>query len=168
MKTKNNIREKVDDQVRRIFMHSSTILLSVLLISLTVNAQDFWEQFSSNSTAGKTALLKAENYSETETSSVTLKAGKFDATAELNISVETFVCETEHEKAIIIEPWMTAESYFSSVAFFTEVETEKALKVEDWMLNNYNFIHLSVSESVEFEKPLEIEDWMTDQHFWGF
>ena len=66
MKTKNSTRETVDDQVRRIVLRSSVILLSAVLISLTVNAQDLWEQFSNNNNAGKMALLKVDNTSETE------------------------------------------------------------------------------------------------------
>ena len=168
MKTKNNTRETVDDQVRRIFLRSSAILLSAVLISMTVNAQDFWEQFSNNNNAGKMALLKAVNTSEKGTPSVALKAGNVDASTELNISFETFVCETEQEKELLLEPWMTAESYFSSATYFTEVEIEEALQLEDWMLNKDYFIHPSVFESVELETPLKIEAWMTDGRLWGF
>lgn len=168
MKTKNNIRETVDDQVRRIVLRSSSILLIAVLISLTVNARDFREQFSNNNNAGKMALLKVDNNSETETPSSDFKAGNADASTELNISFETFVCETEQEKEMLLEPWMTAESYFSTATFFTEVETEEALQLEDWMLSRDYFIQPSVSELVELETPLEIEAWMTDGRLWGF
>lgn len=162
MKTKNNTRETVDDQVRRMVLRGSAFLFSLVLFGQTANALNFQAQFSDNNTDRKMTLLKVNETSKTE-ATVAAKGS-----TELNISFETFVCEPEQEKDLVAEDWMMNESNFNSAAFITKEEAEESLKVEDWMLDNDYFVHSLVSESAELEKPLEIEAWMTNDQLWGF
>ncbi len=154
MKTKNNTRETVNNQVRSFILRGSAILCGSALISLTVNAQSLWAQFSDYNGYG--------TMNETTTSNEVLYASNTTAPAESNSSTAAFALETELEEELVLEDWMTNGSYFTATNNFTEAEAEEALRVEDWMINNSNFGTATVSglEGIETERPLEIEAWM--------
>lgn len=167
MKTKNNTRETVNDQVRRMVLRGSAIIFSLALITLTVNAQDLWKQFSKTGAYEKMALLMADQSSETEKTDAVFEAIDAEISIKLNHSSAAFSFETEQEDEMQLESWMIDESNFNATVDFNTIETEEALNVEDWMINNPNFSNEFAKESVELEKPLQIEAWMTMQDYFS-
>lgn len=157
MKTKNNTRETVNNQVRSFILRGSAILCGLALISLTVNAQSLWAQFSDYNGYG--------TMNETTTSNEVLYASNTTAPAESNSSTAAFALETELEEELELENWMTNSSYFTTANNFTEAETEEALRVESWMINSVYFGY--TSEAVEMERPLEIEPWMIEGEYFN-
>jgi hypothetical protein len=164
MKTRNNTQETVKSQVRKMVLRGVAVIFSLVLISLTVKAQDFWDQFLSNSTSGKTAIMRVEQTSDNEKANTTFIANSAELSTQANNSGETFLCETEVEKELEVESWMIDGTYFSEAAAITE-ETEEALTVEDWIISNINFNTQVTSIEVDAEPAIEIEGWMTNEDF---
>lgn len=167
MKTKNNAQKTIDDQVRKMILRGSAVILCLALITLTLNAQDFWKQFSKTGTYEKMAQLMVEQTSETEKADAVFEAIDAEISIKLNHSSAAFACETEREEEAQLESWMIDESNFISTNDFNTIETEEALKVEDWMINNFNFENQLVSGTVDFEMPMKIEAWMTTPEYFG-
>ena len=166
MKTKNNTRETIDNQVHRMVLRGSAVILSLALISLTVNAQDLWKQFSNTRAYEKMAMLTVGQSSEIKEADVLFEIIDAEVSIKLKHSSTIFALETEQEVEMQLEAWMTNESNFISTINFNSIETEEALRVEDWMINNPYFENQLNSESVDIEKPMEIESWMTmDDYF---
>lgn len=157
MKTKNNTRETVNNQVKSFILRGSAILCGLALISLTVNAQSLWAQFSNYNGYGK--------MTETTTSNEVLYASNTTTPAESNSSTVAFALETEMEEELELENWMTNGSYFTATNNFTEAEAEEALRVESWMINSAYFGY--ASGAVEIERPLEIELWMIEGEYFN-
>ena len=167
MKTQNNTQETVNEQVKRMILRGSAVIVGLALISLAVNAQDLWNQFSNNSSYGKTALLMNNQNSETKTTDAVFAAIDAEIEIQLNHSAATFAFETEQENALQLEAWMTDEALFTSNLDFNAVETEEELTIENWMTDAKKFRNAMISASVEVEKPLEIEPWMAVEEYFN-
>ncbi|MDP2889021.1 MAG: hypothetical protein Q8P34_08660 [Bacteroidota bacterium] len=167
MKTQNNTQETVNEQVKRMILRGSTVIVGLALISLAVNAQDLWNQLSNNNYYGKTALMMNNQASETKKTDAVFEAIDAEIAIQLNHSTATFAFEAEQEKSLQLEEWMTDDALFSTHVDFTAIETEEELTVEDWMTDTKNFSIAIIYESVEVEKPLEIEPWMTVEEYFN-
>lgn len=167
MKTQNNTQKTVNEQVKRMILRGSTVIVGLALISLAVNAQDLWNQFSNNSSYGKTALMMNNQASETKKTDAVFEAIDAEIAIQLIHSEATVVFEAEQENALQLEAWMTDEALFTSHVDFTAIETEEELTVADWMTDAKNFSIAMISESSEIEKPLEIEPWMTIEEYFN-
>lgn len=167
MKTQNNTQETVNEQVKRMILRGSAVIVGLALISLAVNAQDLWNQFSNNSSYGKTALMMNNQDSETKTTDAVFAAIDAEIAIQLNHSTATFDFKTEQENALQLEAWMTDEALFTSSLDFNAVDTEAELTIENWMTDAKNFSNAMISESVEIEKPLEIEPWMAVEEYFN-
>lgn len=167
MKTKNNSRETVDDQIKRRIIFGSAVIFSLVLINLPVDARIFRKHFSNRGTNVKLEWLAANQSSETAKTTAAFERNAAVISEPFRTAAETFVCEPEQDKEIRLEAWMTDESNFNSAVDFDTAETDKALSVEDWMISNPIFSNLLVDdESVESDKPLKIESWMlADKNF---
>ena len=138
MKTKNNVQQAI--------LKSIAVVFSLVVISITVNAQDFWKRVYENNGFKEVAMVMTEVNTET--------------TSETN-DTETFSAflEVESEEALEVENWMTNENTFTTANFYA-VEAESPLNVETWMTND-NYFHNSTFQFIEAsDDELEIEDWM--------
>lgn len=160
MKTKNNSRETVDDQLRRSILRGSVLIFSMVLISLPIDARNFRTQFSNTGTDWKMKLLSVNQSIETTITYATFEQNAAGISKRFGNTSETFVSVPEQDEEIRIEAWMTNESYFNSAVYFDTAEADKALNLEDWMISNPLFNNLLADESAESDKPLEIEPWM--------
>lgn len=165
MKTKNNVQQTI--------LKSMAVVFSVALISLTVNAQDFWQSIYENN--GFKDIAMAMVNIKTETSVESTNADLFSYyTEETEESLEienwmmdeysfgTFVTmETENESPLELEGWMTNDSYFNNASEMFIEETENELEIEDWMLNENLF-----NAAREVESALELENWMLSENIW--
>lgn len=143
MKTKNN--------VQRAILRSGAVVVSFILISFTVSAQDFWKRLLTNSSFNEIAIAMVETSAKTETTALP---------AENN--TETFIFQNETEPALQLEDWMMNSNYFNNATFNAEEATESPMELENWMLDENYF---SSTQSVE--QALELEDWMTSDKFWN-
>lgn len=141
MKTKNN--------VQKTGLRFAAVVVSFILLSYTVNAQDFWKRFLENSSFGHIAMVMAA----TETTSPDASLNDSDAV------VEHF--EAEAENRLELEGWMLNEFNFIRPALNFEEASDDALRVEPWMLNQELF-----QTATETELPLELEDWMVSGTVW--
>lgn len=143
MKTKNNIQKAI--------LKSLAVVTSLVLISITVNAQDYWK-----------SLLENYNFNESELAMVDNSTVVIPAETDANVFVS--LLEQETEEALELESWMTDESYFT-IGFSIEEEIENPLDLEDWMTNEALFNANSMYLEVETEGALQLEEWMTDESY---
>lgn len=149
MKTKNNIQKTA--------IKLSVVIVSFVLISLTVNAQDLHEDFLTNNSFKVLAFAKVENP----------KANKTIASDKnLSISKYSDFLEESIEENLEVETWMINENLFAVTIDF-EVEAENQLELENWMLDDTLFNNTSLLIN-EFEEKLTIENWMLDYKLWNF
>ncbi len=142
MKTKNNVQKAI--------LRSAAVIVSFVLISYTVSAQEFWKKLLTNSSFNEIAIAMVDNSGKT----------KSNAHSE-SVTVVDF--EVETEPALVLENWMTDKTFFGTANSDLESqnEVEDALKLENWMLDS-NFFEENGGE----EKPLELENWMTSESVW--
>jgi hypothetical protein len=141
MKTKNNVQKTI--------LRSLAVVLSFVLISFTVNAQDFWKKLLENSSFNEIALAMVE---KTDASSVS------DSESD---SFLLLLLEDEYEPVLEMESWMNDDDYFDVETFQISEEMESQLELGDWMTND-NLFQAKVNE----ENPLELEAWMTSEKVW--
>lgn len=139
MKTKNNVQKAI--------LRTGAVIISFVLISLTVSAQDFWKKLLVNSSFNEIALAMTERPARTAGS-----AAGFSGTS---------LVAPEQENNLPLENWMFNEGNFQT-NFSGKSAVEEALQVEDWMMNTDLF------ETVrETEPALKVEDWMTSEKVWN-
>ncbi len=176
MKTRNNVQKAISK--------SLAVIISLVLISLTVNAQDFWRTVMENNSFSQIAMVMVDN-TEVSTASVDAYSAsdmdnftKYTAVeTEEALNIEewmvnennfftTLNIETEVEEALEVESWMTNENLFDGMAKYFEVETESNLEVEDWMKDTNYFGVVTVDAKEDSDEALELEAWMTNSKIW--
>lgn len=178
---------KTTVKFQRAILKSLAVVVSFVLISFTVSAQDFWRSLLKNEILGEMAMVRVDSKDATRTTNAkanntgvnlftTLLAVEADAELELEawmVNENTFNA-TEHleqatEEQLNIEEWMKNEANFE-VVFNFETEDEKTLGIEEWMVNdsifedsnlkkNYNSTRVFIINDVEDSK-LKLEAWM--------
>jgi hypothetical protein len=143
MKTKNNVQKAI--------LRSGAVVVSFVLISFTVSAQDFWKRLLTNSSFNEIAIAMVETSGKTETAALPAKH-----------SSDVFVFYQETEPALELESWMTNTNYFTESTVQFDKVTEEPLELENWMLDENHF-----NSTNNGEKALELEDWMLSDNFWN-
>jgi hypothetical protein len=166
MKTKNNVQQAI--------LKSLAVVFSIALISITVNAQDFWKSIYENNGIKEIALAMVDVNEEANTELT--DANSFSAFLEVEseeaLEIEnwmmnennfvTFISlEEEIENPLEVEYWMTNENNFNPSTMSLIQENDNVLEIEDWMLNHDLFI-----ANGELEQPLEVEEWMVSSETW--
>lgn len=141
MKTKNNVQKTI--------LRSAAVVVSFVLISLTVSAQDFWKRLIENSSFNDIAMAMVAAPSETKLISA---PGK---------NLEATYFENELESELELESWMTDYTRFN-VEFRYEEEIETEFNIEDWMMDANVF-----QSEKELESSLELEAWMMSEKVWS-
>ncbi len=147
MKTKNNVQKAI--------FKSLAVVISLVLISFTVNAQGFWKTLLKNNSLNEIAMFMVE--SNHENSSTLSKDTNTDAVIE----------ENETEESLSLEEWMTSSDYFQLTNLQMEEATESRLALEPWMTSNIYFTYGANIITKEMEQPLELEKWMTDANYFS-
>ncbi|MBL7967256.1 MAG: hypothetical protein JNK09_09655 [Prolixibacteraceae bacterium] len=185
MKTTNNAQKTENTQVRTVVLRGAAVIFSIVLLSWTVTAQDFWKELLTNNTYGKMAMLMVSQPSESSKVDDLFEAVEADLKANVSFTAEVTAAETEQsleieswmtnenlfnaktdfltteaEKELVVEGWMTESKYFTSNAFEANVDAEPALEIEGWMLQDEYFVPAELT--VENEQELQIESWMLD------
>ncbi|WP_346855880.1 hypothetical protein [uncultured Draconibacterium sp.] len=139
MKTKNNVQKAI--------LRSAAVIVSFVLISFTVSAQNFWKRLLENSSFNDIAIAMVDAPAKTNTTTESLKAINYN---------------TEIEPQLEVEAWMTDYSNFDVNLYSYEEETDAELGLESWMLNEDLF-----QADEEEEDALELEAWMTSSAVWS-
>jgi len=143
MKTKNNVQKAV--------LRTAAVIVSFVLISFTVSAQDFWKRLLINSSFNEIAIAMIETTGETELPENTNSGNTAD-----------FYFDAVYEPHLELENWMISDTYFSGIEIYSGIETESMLQLQDWMLNESNF-----NVNHESDNSLELEDWMISDEYWN-
>ena len=106
MKTKNNVQKTV--------LRTGAVIVSFVLISFTVAAQDFWKTLLTNSSFNQIALAMVETSKKSD-----VKATETEATG------VNYIYENEYDANLSVEDWMKNSTYFKPVVF---QEVEPGLK----------------------------------------
>ena len=136
MKTKNNVQKTL--------LRWAAVLISFVLISFTVSAQDFWKRLIENSSFGNIALAMVETK---------------DLPAETAYKMPAIT--EEKESGLNLESWMTDESAFNRFAINVETENELNLLPGSWMFNENVFL-----PAYDAEPELQLESWMVSEQVW--
>jgi hypothetical protein len=143
MKTKNNVQKAV--------LRSAAVIVSFVLISFTVSAQEFWKKLLTHSSFNEIAIALMETESKAELPAETGSESTF-----------RFNLVQENDNQLSLEEWMTKDFYFGMSPAQLGNETEYGLELENWMLNERVF-----SPEKLDEKPMELEAWMTSDEVWN-
>lgn len=178
MKTRNNVQKAITKTM--------AVIMSLVLISITVNAQEFWKTVLKNNSFSQIAYAMTEENSAATTKNeekfvadYTELESHFAVEAEPSLQMEDWMTDasrfttttailTETENALELEDWMVNESLFNGTASMSTVETEPALELEGWMTDASNFGNCTLKVENEPETKLEIESWMTNSLAWKF
>ncbi len=143
MKTKNNVQKAI--------LRSAAVIISFVLISFTVSAQQFWRNLIEHSSFNEIAIAMVETSNKTNT--IAAKT-KMETTFSAYNAIVT-------DNILVLEDWMMKDSHFGITNFQSEAESENALELENWMINDNLF---EVDNNVG--EPLELESWMTSDELW--
>ena len=174
MKTKNNVQKAI--------LKSAAVIVSFVLISFTVNAQDFWKSLFENETFSQIAMAMADLDSENKNASENTYSTYAVVETEEAIKVENWMMNEanfeaysyveETEAPMQVEGWMTNDKFFSAPVLNYTVETEAPMHVENWMVNDKVFEvenHLTSAVLIEkLEEPkMQLENWMLNKNVWN-
>ncbi|SHJ73940.1 hypothetical protein SAMN05444280_1288 [Tangfeifania diversioriginum] len=117
-----------ENNVQRAVLRSVAVIISFVLVSYTVSAQEFWKKLITNSSFNEIAIAMIETN------------GKISATnhapgAKLNF----FYLEEANDPALEVENWMTNSKLFETFSLPLQNETEVPLALENWMLDDTGF-----------------------------
>ena len=152
MKTENSRRVTETlrgNNVQKAFLRTIAVIISFVLISYTVSAQEFWKKLLTNSSFNEIAIAMTKTPTKTASSTTTTNSSEF-------------YLEEATEPAMELENWMTNENTFSIFNFNFDNDVEIPLAVENWMLEPTNF----GDDNLQEEK-LELQSWMTSAEVWG-
>lgn len=142
MKTKNNVQKTI--------LSTSAVIVTLLLLSYTVTARDFWKMVLENSSFNQIALAMSDSRVKTKETPVNNETW-----------MERMVPVNEQEPEMKVEEWMKESANFEVVNLLPETSVEQPLEIEDWMKDESYF---EVSD--KSEEPLAIEPWMTSENVW--
>jgi hypothetical protein len=148
MKTKNENEMKTKNNVQKTILRFAAVVISLVLISYTVSAQDFWKKLIAGSSFNAIALAMVDHSAEA--------TYNYD----LSNAAYNFNFVDEEEESLQLEPWMLKDIYANETIIPNVIETEDKLELEPWMLNN------SLFEAKSGEQKLKLEDWMTSNAVW--
>ncbi len=145
---KTNFKSLRGNNVQKTILRFAAVVISFVLISITVSAQDFWKRLITGSSFNEIALAMVDHSKKADSS--------FDLTGTSNDF--NFVQETD--ETLQLEPWMLNDTYFSGTVLPIVNESEDPLEIEPWMLNEDLF------EVQDSKEELKLESWMISDLVW--
>jgi len=142
MKTKNNVQKTA--------LRTAAVIVSFVLISFTVAAQDFWKTVLTNSSFNQIALAMVETSKKSDDTSPVSKTNS-----------ENTMYDNDYDAKLVVENWMTNNEYFKPV-ILQQADKDRDLHVEAWMMDESLFV---VADN-NTESPLTLENWMTSSKVW--
>jgi len=93
MKTQNNNQETSFSQISKMVLFSSAVIFSLVFISKSASAQEFWKKLSANNAYGMMASLINVSSSETEKTDAVFEIIDAEISSRFNHSNKTFIYE---------------------------------------------------------------------------
>ena len=140
MKTKNNVQKTI--------LRFAAVVISLVLISFTVSAQEFWKKLIAGSSFNAIALAMVDHSKE-----VSFNSG-------LTNTFNNFSFVEETEKTLKLETWMLNDIYSGETLLPDINEPEGQLEMEPWMVNEKLF------EVKNAGQALKLEEWMISSSVW--
>lgn len=140
MKTKNNVQKTI--------LRSGAVIISFVLITFTVSAQEFWKKLIELSSFNDIAIAMTETSDKT----------KIPADSKKDVQLN-FVDYAVEDDELEVEQWMLDEVNFS---INPDVVKEKLSKPEMQTINSSVF---ETGNSIE--EPLHLESWITSEEIWN-
>jgi hypothetical protein len=170
MKAQNNNQKTIINQDGIMVLRSGIVICTVVLISLTVSAQNYWQQFTPIRTNDKVALVMDGQPAETKNADTAIDAIFAEVSTKLNFSSNTLVCDQEREKVLQAESGITDQALNNSNTStdFTSEEKQESLKAKGWIFFDKSSGSDMLTKETGTDEPMQIESGMTDNHFWGF
>lgn len=112
MKTQNNNQETSKSQVNKMTLRLSVVLVSIVLISFSVSAQDLWKELSNTVAYGKMTLTLDEQSAETKNADDAIDAINSELAIQLSNPNESFT-EVVPAESPVIETKMTIENFIN-------------------------------------------------------
>lgn len=149
---KTNFKTKRNN-LQQAILKTLAVAASFALLSITVNAQDFWRSVLENEAFGEIAMAMGEP-------KIIDAAEDLDNT--LNAGYYSHLLESETETDLAIENWMTDVSVFGNDMAVTK-ESGTTLELEVWMTDTKRFSRISWLMENDNDGIMEIEGWMLDE-----
>jgi len=141
------------------FLKGGAIIVSFVLISFTVSAQDFWKHLLTESSLGNVAMIMVGKTGKTNQATA---PSSYTSLSEN----ETFAYTigSESDKPLNLESWMTKTVYIAKPASLVNQETDENLELEEWMTNS-KYFRTKLQIVAEKDRELKLEDWMIKGNF---
>ena len=149
MKTKNNVQKTITK--------SLAVISSLVLLSFTVNAQDFWKSVLKNNSFTQIAMAMTDGNPG---------PSHYKTSNTLSSAFINELLSTKAEPELRLESWMTNEFLFTGVSGMLQTEVEPALELEEWMMNETSFGIRTFVIGEEKDAALQPEGWMVDNKVW--
>lgn len=176
LKTKNSNEMKTKNNIQQTILKSLAVVVSLVIISFTVTAQDYWKSLLKSFDFNEMELAMVDDISidnREETNAYYFESLLIKETEEaLELErwmidesnfITLFSIDEESESPLNIEDWMTDEAFFTANSFYIEVETEETLNLENWMTDANYFEPSPIQIMEEADAKLDLEDWMLDE-----
>lgn len=151
MKTRNNVQKAITK--------SFAVIVSLVLLSFTVNAQEFWKNVLENNSFTHIAMAMSNEEASGRS--------HYETSAPATAATFNEMFGTEAEEELSLDTWMTDDARFLAISSMVQPEAESSLELENWMMNESNFgIRFFVIFS-EKEDTLKLENWMVDSKVWN-
>ncbi|MEI8114292.1 MAG: hypothetical protein WCI54_11715, partial [Bacteroidia bacterium] len=171
MKTRNNDQKKVNGQLRKMVLRGSSIIISLVLISCTVGAQNFWDQVLTGYNYGKMAMSGVEDTFEIKGAETSIDAFIVDQSSEdynalenaneaidseLAPQVEALENSIEYHAADYVAAEFAAESQKNNTieVNFETVEAELVLQVQQY--NASEFVEAEFAAESQKNNTIEV------------
>ena len=138
---------KTGANLRKTAIRSGAVVVSFVLISFTVSAQEFWRKLITNSSFNEIAIAMIETDRETSTTGNAASAG-----------AEWDSFDMAFDPALELEGWMSDRSHFDGVGLNEPTESED-VDAEDSGLYDEGTIAAG-------DESLAVEGWMVDEAVW--
>lgn len=140
MKTRTNFQKAA--------IRSAAVVISFVLISITVSAQEFWKKLLINSSFNEIAIAMVETDAEKSTTKNSATTGidwnEFDRAFDTGLELEGWMSSEEHfgvtgfqKKMEVVVP---AEQNVGTVNLGYEPDTNEPLVLEDWMVQGERWV----------------------------
>jgi hypothetical protein len=170
MKTKNNVQKAITKLL--------AVSISLVLISITVQAQEFWKSVLINNAFHQIAMTDESNvvlppihshadlvsfYEEESDKELLLE----DWMVNQNYFLGKLTSEIEQESSLELEPRKMNENLFTGVEAWFTTEKEDTLELEYWMIDTDYFGVRTVEVKIEKDAKLQLEEWMINSKIWN-
>lgn len=157
MKTQNNNQETSNSQVSKMTLRTSVVLVSVVLISLSVSAQDLWNELSNVMAYEKMTLTLDEQSVETKNADIAIDAITSELIVLLNNNSESFT-DLSKESSANVENEMNNDHFISNA----ELQTAESVDAEIEKYATKLISTEEMKESMTIDNKMNMDSFIQD------